>query len=318
MWFFLLQFLITSIYTLWSDSFDDGNWTSNPEWFLRTGTANIEGPNNHLFLYGDDNWNAMIGTTADGKHEYNFYMTFKTKIFNNPSSNIEKNWLIVREDTLNSYRVVFYPDTLTNRNPGTIYIQKNDIYVDSALSKNVIKGSKFFVAMQVSNNNIYVACSLAAFTTPPSKWDFTFNEASADTNLISDTLWLGGWDIDTAGRGAMFDDLVVQTPDTSGIDDTHVTNPILSLKGYPNPFIMKTTIQYSLIDCFKHDNLKLIIYDFLGRIIRIIPIKDNYNAINEISWDGRDNTGNKTPSGIYICVLKLGRFTKTLKLTLIR
>jgi len=317
---FIIQLFILSSDILWSDSFDDGNWTSNPEWFLRTGTANIEGPNNHLFLYGDYNWNAMIGTTADGKHEYNFYMTFKTRIFNNPSSNIEKNWLIVREDTLNSYRVVFYPDTLTNRNPGTIYIQKNDIYVDSALSKNVIKGSKFFVAIQVSNNNIYVACSLAAFTTPPSEWDFTFNEASADTNLISDTLWLGGWDIDTAGRGAMFDDLVVQTP-LAGIEEKYVTNPILSLKGYPNPFTIKTTIKYSLIDCCEHDsydNLELIIYGFLGRIIRTIPIKDNYSEINEVSWDGRDSSGNEVPSGIYFCVLKLGRYSKTLKLTHIR
>ena len=69
---FLIQLFILSSDTLWSDSFDDGNWTSNPEWFFRTGNANIEGPNNHLLLYGDDNWNAMIGTTADGKHEYNF------------------------------------------------------------------------------------------------------------------------------------------------------------------------------------------------------------------------------------------------------
>jgi len=312
MWFFLLQLLITSPDTLWSDSFSDGNWTSNPLWYLRVGTAEIS-PTEHLYLYGDYNNKAKIGTTGDGHHESNFYMTFRTKIFNNPNSNTEKDWLIVRADNTTEYMVVF--DPIKDK----IYILNDSVYVDSATSNNILLGSKFYVAMKVIDNNIYVACSTSTFTTPPSNWDLKYTEANVDTNNISDTLWIGGWDIDTAGvAGLMWDDFIIQTPDTAGIDDTHVTNPILSLKGYPNPFIRKTTIQYSLIDCCKHDNLELIIYDFLGRIIRIIPIKYNYNSINEISWDGRDESGKEVPIGVYLCILKLGRYSKTLKLTLIR
>lgn len=317
MWLFLLQFLIQLPDTLWNDRFSDGNWTSNPQWYLEEGSANIEGPSKHLFLYGNANSIAKIGTTGDGNHQPNYYMTFKTRIFDNPYSNTEKDWIIVRADNSTKYMVLF--DPIKDK----IYILNDSVYVDSATSNNILLGSKFFVALQVIDNNIYVACSTSTFTSLPPKWDLIYTEANIDTNNISDTLWVGGWDIDNRGenfRGLMFDDILVQTP-LAGIEEKYVTNPILSLNGYPNPFIMKTTIQYSLIDCCEHDNydnLELIIYDFLGRIIRIIPIKDNYNAINEISWDGRNESGKEVPSGIYLCVLKLGRYSKTLKLTHIR
>lgn len=315
MWFLLFNFIIASPDTLWNDSFEDGNWTSNPRWYLRVGTAEIS-PTEHLYLFGDYNNIAKIGTTGDGEHENNFYITFKTKIFNNPYSNKEKDWLIVRADNLTEYMVVF--DPIRDK----IYILNDSVYVDSATSNNILLGSKFYVALQVIDNYIFVACSLSTFTTPPSNWDLVYTDAFVDTNNISDTLWVGGWDIDTGSlgqtAGLMWDDFVVQTTDTSGIKEKYVNNPILSIKAYPNPFTGKIAIQYSLIDFSEYDNLELVIYDFLGRIIRIIPVKDNYSKINEVSWDGRDKTGRKVPSGIYLCVLKLGMYKKTLKLTLIR
>jgi hypothetical protein len=312
MWFFLLNFIITSPDTLWNDSFEDGNWNSNPRWYLRDGTAEIS-DTKHLFLLGDNNNRANIGTTGDGDHENNFYMTFKTKIFDNPYSNTEKDWLIVRADNTTEYMVLF--DPIKEK----IYIFNDSVYVDSATSNNILLGSKFYVALQVIDNYIFVACSLSTFTTPPSNWDLIYTKANIDTNNISDTLWVGGWDIDTAGiAGLMWDDFVVQTPDTSGIKETYVNSPILSLKAYPNPFTRKISIKYSLIDFYENYNLELVIYDFLGRNVRIIPINDKYSKINEVIWDGRDNTGRKVPSGIYSCVLKLGRYKKNLKLTLIR
>jgi hypothetical protein len=300
---------------LWNDSFEDGNWSSNPRWYLRNGTAEVS-DTKHLFLFGDNNNIAKIGTTGDGLHQSNFFTTFKTKIFDTPLTTTEKNWLIIRADNSTEYMVLFDP------HKKKIYIMSDSVYVDSAASDNILFNSKFYVALQVIDNNIYVACSTLTFTSPPPKWDLIYNDAFVDTNNISDTLWVGGWDIDTGSigqkAGLMWDDFVVQTPDTSGIEETYVNNPILSLKAYPNPFIGKIAIQYSLIEFSEYDNLELVIYDFLGRIIKIIPIEDNYSKINEMSWDGMDNTGKKVPSGIYFCVLKLGRYKKILKLTFIR
>ena len=311
MWFFLLQLLIQSPGTLWSDSFSDDNWTSNPEWYLRVGDANVGGPNKLLFLYGDANSTAKIGTTGDGEHENNFYMTFKTKIFNNPSSNTEREWLIVKADTLISYSVVFDPAK------DKIYIWNGSTYIDSASSDNIPLGSLFYAALKVINNNIYVACSLQAFTSPPPNWGLIYTEAIVDPTIISDTLWIGGWDIDSGtSRGLMFDDIVVQTPD-AGIEETHIANPILSLSGYPNPFSKKTVIRYSLSKTTDINDLKLTIYDFLGRLIREIPI-DNQNKNNKVSWDGKDESGKEIASGIYYCTLKSGRYIKSLKLVLIR
>jgi len=154
------------------------------------GDAYVGGPQKHLFLYGNANSTAKIGTTGDGKHENNFYMTFKTKIFNNPSSNTEREWLIVKADTLISYSVVFDPAK------DKIYIWNGSAYIDSA---NILLGSIFYASLKVINNNIYVACSLQAFPSPPPNWDMEFNNAIVDKTSISDTLWIGGWDIDNRG-----------------------------------------------------------------------------------------------------------------------
>ena len=180
------------------------------------------------------------------------------------------------------YMVVFDP------HKKKIYIMNDSAYVDSAASNNILFNSKFYVALMVINNNIYVACSTLTFTTPPSKWDLIYTEANIDTNNISDTLWIGGWDIDTGSiattAGLMWDDFVVQIPDTAGIEEKYVSNPFLLLKAYPNPFTIKTTIRYSLFDCYEYDNLELKIYDFLGRIIHIILIDKNRSTTNEVFW----------------------------------
>ncbi len=311
MWFFLLQLLIQSPDTLWSDSFSDDDWTSNPEWYLRVGDADIGGPEKHLFLYGDAISTAKIGTNGDGEHKNNFYMTFKTKIFSNPSSDTEREWLIVKADTLISYSVVFDPAK------DKIYIWNGSAYIDSASSDNILLGSIFYVALKVIDDSICVACSLEAFTSPPPNWDMEFTNAIVDPTIISDTLWIGGWDIDIEpNRGLMFDEIVVQTPD-AGIEETHIANPILSLSGYPNPFSKKTVIRYSLNKTADINDLKLTIHDFLGRLIREIPI-DNQNKNNKVSWDGKGKLGKEVPSSIYYCTLKSGRYIKSLKLVLIR
>jgi len=78
----------------------------------------------------------------------------------------------------------------------------------------------------------------------------------------------------------------------------HVNSP------YPNPFNPSTTIEYVIPEkC----NVKLVVYDILGR--EIVVLKDsfldagNYKSI----WDGKDKNGEIIGSGVYIYKLTAGK-----------
>jgi len=100
-------------------------------------------------------------------------------------------------------------------------------------------------------------------------------------------------------------------------DNEIVVQKNISLLVYPNPFHSSTTIQYSIPNDTKlvrMDNQlsasrdEIIIYDHYGRIIRALPTVNNRQAVNTITWDGKDQSGNTVPSGLYnIVVLSNGR-----------
>jgi hypothetical protein len=65
---------------------------------------------------------------------------------------------------------------------------------------------------------------------------------------------------------------------------------------YPNPFNPSTKISFTLETA---KNIKIIIYDNLGRKVR--KLSDSYfpSGSNTVTWDGRDEAGNNLPSGVY-------------------
>ncbi|MBC8175343.1 MAG: T9SS type A sorting domain-containing protein [Candidatus Marinimicrobia bacterium] len=90
---------------------------------------------------------------------------------------------------------------------------------------------------------------------------------------------------------------------------------------YPNPFNAVTTIRYDLPeDSF----VVLKIYDLLGREIRTLINFKQAAGFKTILWDGKDNHGNKVPSGMYIYRFSAKslesdkQFHKTMKMVLLR
>jgi hypothetical protein len=80
--------------------------------------------------------------------------------------------------------------------------------------------------------------------------------------------------------------------DGSGVDK----NKFLLQPNYPNPFNTTTTINYSVTQA---GNIKLVIYDLLGREIKILV--DEYQSAGPQSaeWDGTNTEGEKVSSGTY-------------------
>jgi hypothetical protein len=90
-----------------------------------------------------------------------------------------------------------------------------------------------------------------------------------------------------------FDSNSAAVPPASGIS---IPNIITLYKIYPNPFNKTTTINYSVLQA---GNIKLTIYDMLGREIKILV--DEYQTTGEksVEWDGTNSKAARVPSGMY-------------------
>ncbi|MCB0732808.1 MAG: T9SS type A sorting domain-containing protein, partial [Ignavibacteriae bacterium] len=86
-------------------------------------------------------------------------------------------------------------------------------------------------------------------------------------------------------------------------------------QNYPNPFNPSTTIKYQIPKNEKREmsNVKLIVYDILGKEVAIIVDKNQKPGSYEIEFNGRDLT-----SGIYFYRLKTSDFVVTKKMILLK
>ncbi|MFC1594690.1 T9SS type A sorting domain-containing protein, partial [Candidatus Omnitrophota bacterium] len=75
------------------------------------------------------------------------------------------------------------------------------------------------------------------------------------------------------------------------------------VSNYPNPFISRTTVRYTLPEA-SQVNAK--IYDMRGRFIRDLGVNYGYKGANEIIWDALDNSGRPVARGTYIVRLIIG------------
>jgi hypothetical protein len=80
-------------------------------------------------------------------------------------------------------------------------------------------------------------------------------------------------------------------------------------KKYPNPFNL-TTIEF---DIPERTNVKLVVYDILGREVETLIDKELEPGKYKINF-----TATNLPSGVYFYTLRTPKFTKTNKMLLIK
>jgi len=61
-----------------------------------------------------------------------------------------------------------------------------------------------------------------------------------------------------------------------------------------------------------------LIFDIQGRIVRRLFEGRMEAGYHEVRWDGRDNYGTQVSSGMYLLIIKAGRFIERRKMMLIR
>jgi len=85
------------------------------------------------------------------------------------------------------------------------------------------------------------------------------------------------------------------------IDEDNIPSEYqLSLSNYPNPFNSSTTIIYHVANIGPIPaEIKIDIYDILGRKVRTLINERKEVGEHKITWDGRDDDGVDLPSGVY-------------------
>ncbi len=86
-------------------------------------------------------------------------------------------------------------------------------------------------------------------------------------------------------------------------------------QNYPNPFNPETIIRYSLPEL---SSVRIAIYNTLGQQVRLLRQTREPAGEYLVNWDGRNEAGERMPSGIYVYQIQAGTFTQARKMTLLQ
>jgi hypothetical protein len=86
-------------------------------------------------------------------------------------------------------------------------------------------------------------------------------------------------------------------------------------QNFPNPFNPTTTISYA-IDAPSHVSLR--IYDLRGHVVRTLVDRTQPAGSRSIAWDGRDDAGNLSATGVYFYRLLAGGQDITKRMVLLK
>ncbi len=75
---------------------------------------------------------------------------------------------------------------------------------------------------------------------------------------------------------------------------------------HPNPFAGATTVSYELP---RAGTVELVVYDVLGRRVRVLVSGERVAGPHEAVWDGRDDAGRPAAAGLYLYRLRADRFS---------
>ncbi|MBC8374578.1 MAG: T9SS type A sorting domain-containing protein [FCB group bacterium] len=87
------------------------------------------------------------------------------------------------------------------------------------------------------------------------------------------------------------------------------------MQNYPNPFNPSTTIRYSLPEV---SDVSLIIYDMKGRVVQSYSERSQAAGWVNYEWSGTNMSGEPISTGVYLCRLEAGKYTRTIKMVYLK
>jgi hypothetical protein len=86
-------------------------------------------------------------------------------------------------------------------------------------------------------------------------------------------------------------------------------------QNYPNPFNPVTTIHYELP---RSSEVRLVIYNLLGQEVRTLLNSPIEAGRHQVVWNGTNDSGVTVASGIYIYRFEAGKYSKVMKMILVK
>lgn len=159
-------------------------------------------------------------------------------------------------------------------------------------------------------------------------------------NNRSDTLWHFGnffpehWidsvcGYDTRFSGVVLDSLPQMYPGNAcvfggaprlGIDpfveaEEALPNDFSMSQNYPNPFNPTTTVAFTIPEA---SYVTIEIFNILGQNVRVLVDRDMPAGTHEVVWNGKNDSGAKVSSGIYLYRLTAGDYSQSKKMVLLK
>jgi len=102
---------------------------------------------------------------------------------------------------------------------------------------------------------------------------------------------------------------------TGNITDVEVPAVTTLAAVYPNPFNPVTRVSFSLK---AKGHVSMRVYDVSGRLVRVLVDEVREAGAYEVVWDGANDRGRATTSGIYFCRMEADDYQRTVKMVLLR
>jgi len=106
-----------------------------------------------------------------------------------------------------------------------------------------------------------------------------------------------------------------ETGFSGDITGTEIPKATSLSDNFPNPFNPTTRITFSLS---RKSHVRLRIYDVAGRLVRVLIDETRNAGTYGAVWDGKNENGHATASGIYFCRMEADDYERTLKMVLLR
>jgi ligand-binding sensor domain-containing protein len=180
----------------------------------------------------------------------------------------------------------------------------SDLSMDTVFCLKAISGNSLLASFDNTYIGIYDGI----------KWTFyTFEDSMKISSFVFDltidslgVLWIGYDGIGVARLNPSY---------TSVEDESPVQYNIKIIGNYPNPFNSSTEIKYYLPE---RGNAELMVYDLMGR--KVISLISGYieAGYHNVKWDGKDEGGLNTASGIYIIRLQQNGYSTNKKVEFLK
>ncbi len=180
-----------------------------------------------------------------------------------------------------------------------LYRKSFDRFIDSYC----IGGNTIYVQLTYDNYPINIDNNIYAFnlTTGKEQWRRYF---SNDAHIVyqAGKLFISG----ESGVVIVEDGETLDAPADKGF----TLHP-----NYPNPFNLRTVIQYVL---YNDSQVNVDVFNVLGQKVASIVDEKQLKGVYHASWNGRTETGQPVSSGVYLCRINVGGEVETRTMMLLK